>query len=641
MKIRCSIAVLILAVLVLGASRLIAQASVNENESMYIYVSASSGSDSYPGTQSEPLKTISAAVVKAEAYNRNGAGTRVMIEPGVYRETVNIMPTYGQTGAAMTFQATTTGEAIIAGSNQLTGWYSIGGGQYAHSWSDTVGPCSEPSGWPSGLQPIVLHREMVFVNNAPMTQVLSPAEMRPGTFYVDSQYQQLHVYPPSGTNMGSALVEVATRPQTLEVYGRSNIVFRGLVFRHAASCINEEGAVVSGTNNILFDHVQAIWNNWGGLGIDSSNHVTVQYSTGSYNGGVGLFAYETQNALYQSNETDYNNWRGAQGNFYNWAMGGTKLMRMRSTTVNQHYSYNNAAQGLWFDTDNKDVTVNGAIISGNLVANLQIEKNEGPITIENSKIASGDVGLQLVNTAYLTVKGSTFYNNGGAPSQQAQFFLAGAAGGESFTDWQTGQYYNINTDHTTFYGNTFMDASYGQYVFNTYVSGSTWSDFKDTLSSSDNYWFDPTKLAAFILPGGAKETFNGWQSWTGQDYSSHWESNSGALSSSMTAPYPSFTDFNVYRANLRNEYYTNYMYNGSVSIPLQVKSFGYGAVYLSVIGLPSGVSAYFSPSVLTSGNTTLTLKASSYSPTETVPITVIGTSGSRVHTVTMMVYVKP
>ena len=73
--------------------------------------------------------------------------------------------------------------------------------------------------------------------------------------------------------------------------------------------------------------------------------------------------------------------KDAQAAFYEWGMGGTKFFQMRSTTVQNHFSYNNQAEGLWFDTDNKNITINNATLVGNLTAALQIERNEGPVTI--------------------------------------------------------------------------------------------------------------------------------------------------------------------------------------------------------------------------------------------------------------------
>ena len=62
-----------------------AQAHVNENQSTYIYVDAVNGSDNNSGTQASPLKTISAGVLKARTNFSFGIGTRVVINPGVYR----------------------------------------------------------------------------------------------------------------------------------------------------------------------------------------------------------------------------------------------------------------------------------------------------------------------------------------------------------------------------------------------------------------------------------------------------------------------------------------------------------------------------------------------------------------------------
>ena len=112
--------------------------------------------------------------------------------------------------------------------------------------------------------------------------------------------------------MSTATVEAAVRRNTLTISKRSNIVVRGLVFRHAATCINQTGAAMSGSTNVLIDSAQALWNNWGGLGMYGDSKVTVQNSVSSHNGGVGFTGAKDQNILFNFNESDYNNWRGAQ-----------------------------------------------------------------------------------------------------------------------------------------------------------------------------------------------------------------------------------------------------------------------------------------------------------------------------------------
>ncbi|MDI3254769.1 MAG: right-handed parallel beta-helix repeat-containing protein [Bacillota bacterium] len=639
MKSRFFFVALVCSLLAVSSLRVEAQANVVENQTIYLHVNGTTGSDSNPGSPTQPFKTISAAVQKALANNRAGIGTKVLIDAGVYREFVKISP-YNQTSAPITIQATTQGTAIIDGADLLTNWYKKNTNVYAYSWKDSVGGCPLPSGWYSGMPGIVLNNEMVFVNGQPMTQVASISQMRPGTFFVNSTYQELDLWPPSGTDMNTATVEVSNRRETLEVDNGKNLVFRGLVLQHAASCMNQNGANVFGSSNILFDDVQVNWNNWGGLGLSNSNHYTIQNSTASYNGGVGLAAYNVQNALYQNNETDYNNWRGEMVGLYDFGQGGTKIMHARSVTVNAQRSYNNAAQGLWFDTDNATITVANSQLVGNTVANLQLEANQGPITVQNTSLCSGGMGLHLINTADLTMTGNVFYNNGGNSFQNGNFFLAGKAGGRVFTNFQTGQTETTFTTNTILENNVITAANSNQYVFNTYLSGSDWSKFADSLQSNNNYWYNGQLSTTYIVPLGKHVNFSGWKSTTGQDYNSDWALSS-IYARGCGLPTPGYTDFHI-QAHNAAAYVSSYtMSNGSVSIPLQIRSYNYGSVQLSIYGLPSGVSASFSPSTLTSGNSVLTLKASSSATAQTVPVTIFAVSGSRVHSITLMVNVRP
>ena len=112
-------------------------------------------------------------------------------------------------------------------------------------------------------------------------------------------------------------------------------------------------------------------------------------------------------------------------------------MRMRNTTVQGHFSYRNQAQGLWFDTDNQNITINNATLSENLLASLQLEANEGPITLENSHLCSSGLGVKLIDRKKVSIWGNTFYNNSGTNIQQAEIYVAGKSGGRYVTDWLT------------------------------------------------------------------------------------------------------------------------------------------------------------------------------------------------------------
>ncbi len=628
--------VLLPAVLCLIGIRASAQANITENQSTYIYVDANNGSDGNTGASNSPFQTLQAAIDQADSENQQGVGVKIIVNPGVYRETVNI-GSYGSTGAPLTVEAATPGTAILAGSDVFTGWNARGDGVYTHPWTVNLGACPVPSGWPTTFGEIARRTEMLYVNGAPLTQVMSQADLKPGTFFASEAGNTVYAYPDASVDMSSATVEAAMRPQTLNISNRSNIAIRGLVFRHAASCLNSTAVNVYGSSNILFDSVQALWNNWGGIGIYSTNNLTVQNSVASHNGGLGIMAARDQNALLNFNETDYNNWRGARAALFDWGMGGTKLMYMRNTSVQNHFSYNNQAQGLWFDTDNKNVAINNATLSGNMLAGLQLEANQGPIKLQNSSICSNGAGVNLLNSQNVAIQNNSLFDNGGTGIYDpGEIFVAGYANGHSIIDWLTGVFYSLFTTGTVLSGNTIENASPGQEIFGTYLNAGDWSLFASSLSAWNNTYYDPAATAGFSLVSGKKVDLPGWQAAVTTDYSSTWASSPSAPPSSCSAPTPDYADFSI---GLNREHYT--MQGGQVVAKVNLASFGYGPVSLSMSGLPYGVGASFSTNNVPSGLVTLTLSAASGAATQTAPVTLWGVSGSRVHSMTFNLAVSP
>src|SRR3954471_412411 len=124
---------LIPAILVFTGMRTSAQAHVTEGQSHYLYVDARSGNDGHSGTKTAPLRTIQAAVNRADTNNEKNIGTKIIVNSGVYREQVHI-GAYRSTGATVTIQASVTGKAIIDGANVLSGWRLESNGTYTHTW---------------------------------------------------------------------------------------------------------------------------------------------------------------------------------------------------------------------------------------------------------------------------------------------------------------------------------------------------------------------------------------------------------------------------------------------------------------------------------------------------------------------------
>src|SRR5271167_5037096 len=92
--------------ILLACSSAWGQAKINEtHETASIYVDVKVGSDSNPGTQTAPFKTIGAAASAAINNNHSGIGTRVIINPGTYREAIAIGKGSRTTNSPITFQA--------------------------------------------------------------------------------------------------------------------------------------------------------------------------------------------------------------------------------------------------------------------------------------------------------------------------------------------------------------------------------------------------------------------------------------------------------------------------------------------------------------------------------------------------------
>lgn len=119
-----------------------AQANVNESlETAFVYVDGTTGSDSNPGTQALPLKTIGAATAMAASNNSASIGTRVTINPGTYRESISLG--VSRTSLPITFQAATNGTVIVSGSQLLTGWTQSSTNRhlYSSAWNNNWGLC--------------------------------------------------------------------------------------------------------------------------------------------------------------------------------------------------------------------------------------------------------------------------------------------------------------------------------------------------------------------------------------------------------------------------------------------------------------------------------------------------------------------
>ena len=148
--------------------------------------------------------------------------------------------------------------------------------------------------------------------------------------------------------------------------------------------------------------------------------------------------------------------------------------------------------------------------------------------------------------------------------------------------------------------------------------------------------YDPNTSTAFKIVNGKTVSLPAFQSAVQTDFDSVWQVPATSPATACKAPAPTYADFNI---NMDNYNYT--MATGKAVATVHVNSFGFGAVSLKAEGMPSGVSAILSQGSLTSGVVTLTFNSTTTAVAQTVPITLFGVSGSRVHSATFYLHVTP
>jgi hypothetical protein len=488
---------------------------VRADQTLYVTVSHPQASDRNPGSQALPFKTIAQAASVAIANNKNQVGTKILIGAGTYRESLSLLKNGQETNAPITFEA--VGSVIVSGSDVWGGWQKVTGTSvFVHSWPYAWGLVAIPNGWTPyvTLQDIVRRSEMVLVNGSPLSQVLSYGELKTGCFYVDESAQKIYIQPPGSITIENALVEVATRSKLFSASGKSNVTLKGITFQHASTALDGQAVRFDDSSNISIEGCQFRWNNWGGLGFGLSRNVTARRNVVNYNGGAGIVTWKTNTLVFEDNETSYNNWRGKKGGFTGWSVAGVKNLYTHGGTFLRHKSVGNETYGIWFDTDCENILVKQSTFCSNLGLGIYLEANQGPITIQNTKICwNKEYGIQIANSAKVNLENNIIYGNA-----SSQIMVSGLYDlPRTETNWETGEKRALLSEYAAWKYNAIVGAEAGQLLVSTTISPGLWGHFVVTLASDSNLWFHSQNSKAFQLAGGTQAGFTTWKSQTGRD----------------------------------------------------------------------------------------------------------------------------
>jgi parallel beta-helix repeat protein len=523
---------------------------IDEEDITHVLHVSKTGNDSNSGTEVAPLLTINEAADRAGQDQQNNEGTKIIIHPGTYRETVDALLSYPADEtitAPIIFEADEAGSVIISGSDVYTGWVPEGTSDvYTHIWLYNWGLHVDP---PEGGEqyakdvflnnPILRRKEMFFVDGVLLTQVLTYGEMvaLEGSFYVEDNPTSglAYIHLSAGANVAEKTVEAAIRYYTFRSVDNRNIVLRGLIFEHSPNVIFDDSSVhFERAVNVFIADCEMRWCNgkgWAFTGsIDDSGpytvynpceKITVRWTRSNYNGIGGFETNYIRNVVFEDNETSYNNWRGAMGTLVGWGWTGSIPYNIHDAIVRRHRSVGSPARGLWFDTGAHNVLLEDSYLCGN-ADGLKFEVCHGPVLVKNCVISDNTLSGILFHVSNdIRIEGCTIENN--------DLYQINVSTGQSeryLGDWEgerpSGYLYPGNLK---FSGNVFGGSGSGEFI---YTPGTLY--FLETLFSDENYWYHSDSADVFNIVG-TSYNFAGWQVAAGVDLNSVY---------ATSAPVPSF-----------------------------------------------------------------------------------------------------
>ena len=393
-----------------------------------LVVDGSSRAQEEDGTQDRPFKTIQKAADAARP------GTTVLVKAGTYRESI-LLKHGGTANAPIILRAMPPGSAVVDGADPIIGF------QPASMDSDAVSVwyCSTykpiysqlPKGtidrWtkqgPVGFEQIeVCSREdAIFLDGRHLDEVAARNRLVPDSYWIDRQAGGIYLGLNKGEKAGDHLVEGSVRVVLLSsVPDCSYVQIRGFHFTRAADTFQSAAVQIGSVGHDAAGKVSGFgrgwvfadnlvdWNGWLGMGIHGSDHQILN-NTFDSNGNQGVGGSHCTNLLLDGNASTRNNYKKIRTGFEG---GGGKFVLSDHVTIRNHEAAYNIGPGLWFDIDNKEVTIEHCTLHNN-EDGMSVEISAGPTMIQDNVIYKNTSnGILIAESSNTVVDNNILASNG-------------------------------------------------------------------------------------------------------------------------------------------------------------------------------------------------------------------------------------
>lgn len=359
------------------------------------------GSDRADGTRSAPLRSIGAAISRAD---RNDT---IVVGAGSYHESLKI-----ESRPGLTLTAAPGAEVWLDGSRRIEKWTDRGrlwsadwDVHFDHSPTYTFGaPDYDRPGWRfvSDTYPMAAHPDQLWIDGVRQRQVADRDAVREGSFYYNEERDRLYI----GTDPTGREVRASSLVKAISIRSEG-VRMRGINVRRYAPSVPHMGAVTVTSRGVRLEDLAIAANATTGLHIAATD-VTVRDVLAERNGMMGISGtaahrLRLERVLVRRNNVERFNTSPSAG--------GVKIGRSRSVTVRDSEFTGNHGTGLWFDESAYDLGVFSSVFSGNAKHGLSIEVSGLADVVGNLITENGGNGIKINDTSDVQVWNNTLIGN--------------------------------------------------------------------------------------------------------------------------------------------------------------------------------------------------------------------------------------
>lgn len=331
-------------------------------ETYVVACNDANANDANAGTPEAPLATISAAMERVEP------GDTVTVHGGIYREEVAWPGEPWEDPDQRIVLTAAEGERpVVLGSDTVPGpWQRVEGDAPAYS-----------APWEPYAQVVYIDGERLdqigLQGNPKRAESTNGfqwkrdrdgeglADLRPGSFYHDTEAGKLHVWLAEGGSPADHTVEVPVREGGISLRGTWTL--RGLDVKHIKDGFwPHEQAVSVGGDRCIVEECRITHNGCLGL-IVSGQDCVIRNNEVAHNGLMGMTSNNGYRVLVEGNEFHHNAWRGD----VKCLSAGNKWVQWREARFLRNHFHDEPASALWCD-----INVQNALIAENTFDNCNV-----------------------------------------------------------------------------------------------------------------------------------------------------------------------------------------------------------------------------------------------------------------------------